>query len=252
MIFKQFIVSISLVLLAGCKTSTLNLEKIEGEQIPISEAIQPNQDITDFIKPYHDHVVKTLDSVLAYAPASYKKSDGEYNTALGNLMADIVYEQSNPIFKSRSNHDIDFVILNYGGIRAPISKGDITLKTAYEIMPFENSIVVVNVKGKNVNEAMNYLSKAKRPHPVSQLKLVINSDFNVTEALVKGQPIEEDKTYYIATNDYLYNGGDHMTFFKPNDSLYVLNYKWRNAIIDYFTKTDTINPVIDDRFIQIQ
>ncbi|HMC02386.1 MAG TPA: hypothetical protein VKN14_15205, partial [Flavobacteriaceae bacterium] len=60
------------------------------------------------------------------------------------------------------------------------------------------------------------------------------------------------KTYYVATNDYLYSGGDNMTFFKPNDSLYDLNYKIRNALIDYFKKTDTIKPVIDDRFIQIK
>ncbi|WP_434036560.1 5'-nucleotidase C-terminal domain-containing protein [Formosa sp. 4Alg 33] len=252
MIFKQLIIAFSLVFLVGCKTNTVNLAKIEGKQIPVSEEIIPDPTLTDFIKPYHDHVVKTLDSVLAYAPASYNKSNGEFNTAIGNLMADIVYEQANPIFKSRTNHDIDFVILNHGGIRSQIPKGDITLKTAYEIMPFENSIVVASVKGKNVNEAMEYLSKAKRPHPVSQLKLIINSDFDVTEAKVKGKDIDENKTYYIATNDYLYNGGDHMTFFQPSDSLYVLNYKWRNALIDYFTKVDTINPVIDDRFIQLK
>ncbi|GAL80131.1 5'-nucleotidase [Algibacter lectus] len=43
-----------------------------------------------------------------------------------------------------------------------------------------------------------------------------------------------------------------MTFFKTNDSLYVLDYKIRNALIDKFMKLDTINPVIDDRFTQIK
>jgi len=56
----------------------------------------------------------------------------------------------------------------------------------------------------------------------------------------------------VATNDYLFNGGNDMTFFKPNESLYNLNYKIRNVLIDYFKKVDTINPVIDDRFIQIK
>ena len=41
-----------------------------------------------------------------------------------------------------------------------------------------------------------------------------------------------------------------MDFFKKSDTLYVLDYKIRNALIDYFTETDTINPVIDDRFIK--
>ena len=56
----------------------------------------------------------------------------------------------------------------------------------------------------------------------------------------------------MATNDYLYNGGGNMTFFKPNEGLYNLDYKIRNLLIDYFKKVDTINPVIDDRFIQIK
>ena len=42
------------------------------------------------------------------------------------------------------------------------------------------------------------------------------------------------------------NGGDRMDFFKTNDSLYVLDYKIRNVLIDYFTKIDTLNPVIDN------
>ncbi|WP_299782557.1 5'-nucleotidase [uncultured Formosa sp.] len=241
-----------LLFLASCKTPPVSLAKIEGKEIPISEAIKPDEDISNFIKPYHDHVIKSLDSILAYAPDTYNKSNGEYNTAIGNFMADAIYEESNPIFKSRTGHDIDFVLLNKGGIRAQIAKGNITLNTAYEIMPFENSIVVAAIKGRNVNEAITYLSKAKTAHPISRLKLVINSNFNIIEALVKGQPINENKTYYVATNDYLYNGGDNMTFFKPSDSVYVLNYKLRNALIDHFSKVDTINPVIDDRFIQIK
>ncbi|WP_159024173.1 5'-nucleotidase C-terminal domain-containing protein [Formosa sp. L2A11] len=252
MIFKQLIACTCLLFLASCKTPPVSLSKIEGKEIPISEEIKPDQDIANFIKPYHDHVTNTLDSVLAYAPDTYNKANGKYNTAIGNFMADAIYEQSNPIFKRRTGHDIDFVLLNKGGIRAQITKGDITSNTAYEIMPFENSIVVAAIKGKNVNEALTYLRKAKTAHPISKLKLVINSDFNIVEALVKGQPVDENKTYYVATNEYLYNGGDNMTFFRPSDSLYVLNYKLRNALIDYFTKVDTINPVIDDRFIQIK
>ncbi|WP_066225340.1 5'-nucleotidase C-terminal domain-containing protein [Formosa haliotis] len=251
MIFKQLIVGVLLVFLASCKTHTLNLAKIEGEQIPISENLKSDEAINAFIKPYHDHVVKELDSVLAYSPDYYAKDNGQFNTAIGNLMADIIYEQSNPVFHSRTGKDIDFVLLNHGSIRAPISKGNITLNTAFELMPFENSIVVVAIKGKNVNEAFKYLSEKRLAHPVSRIKLALDSKYDIVEATVNGKPVDETKTYYVVTNDYLYNGGDHMTFFKPNDSVYVLDYKVRNALIDYFTKVDTINPVRDDRFIQI-
>lgn len=241
------------ILLAfGCKQEKLSLVKIEGKQIPIDSSLQTNPDIEAYIKPYREHITKDVDSVLAYSIGTYSKTDGEYNTAVGNFMADVIYEQANPVFKSRTGKDIDMVLLNHGGIRSIISKGNISTRTAFELMPFENSIAVVALKGSKINELVTYLKVAKRAHPISKLKLVLNQNFDVVEATIRTKPIDTLKTYYVATSDFLYEGGDNMTFFKPNDSVYNINYKIRNALIDYFKKVDTINPVIDDRFIQLK
>lgn len=191
-----------------------------------------------------------MSKVLSYAPKTYHKKDGDLNTTIGNLMAHIVMEEGNPIFYERTGKTIDMVLLNHGGIRAPINKGNITTETAFQVMPFENSIVVVALKGQQVNSLVYYLSKAKKAHPIEGMKITINKNYNVVEALVNNQTIDKDKIYYVATNDYLYNGGDNMTFFKTNDTIYTLDYKIRNAMIDYFKKVDTINPTIDDRFTQ--
>ena len=116
----------------------------------------------------------------------------------------------------------------------------------------KNIIMNPNINDKQINEMMTYLSKAKRAHPVSsQLQLTLDKNGDVSSATISGKPIDKTKTYYVATNDYLYNGGDRMTFFHPNDSLYVLNYKIRNVLIDYFKKRDTLNPKIDRRFIKL-
>jgi len=253
MTFKHFFIIVIVLNICSCKQEKMQLTKITGEQISISDSLEIDTDIEDFVKPYRDHVNKDLDSVIAYAVDTYSKRDGEFNTAIGNLFADVVLEQSNIVFKQRTGQKIDMVFVNHGGIRAIISKGNVTTRTAYEIMPFENSIVVVEMKGKTITDSLiRYLSKAKRAHPISGLKLKLDADFNVAEASINDKPIEANKTYYVATNDYLYNGGDRMTFFKTNDSLYVLNYKVRSALLDYFKKVDTINPVIDDRFIQLK
>lgn len=249
--FKYLFFYFAFIILSTCKQET-HLYKIEGKQIPITDSLKPSAEIEAFIKPYRDHVAKDLDSVLCYAMDTYSKTDGQLNTAIGNLMADAVMEESNPIFKSRSGHDIDMVLLNYGGIRSIISKGNVTTKTAYEVMPFENLVVVVELKGKQVQELVEYLARAKRAHPISGLKLVLDKNFKVKSATIKEKPIDENKTYFVATNDYLYQGGDNMDFFKTNDSLYHLDYKVRNVLIDYFSKKDTLNPVIDDRFIQLK
>ncbi|TYA71492.1 5'-nucleotidase C-terminal domain-containing protein [Seonamhaeicola marinus] len=238
--------------LIGCKEQGSHLSKIEGKRISISDSISNNEDIENFIKPYRERINSDLDSVIAFSTNVFSKKDGTLNTAIGNFMADAVFSESNPIFKSRTGKDIDLVLLNHGGIRSVLPKGDITKRTAFEIMPFENSIVVVALKGHQVDSLVSYLVKRKRAHPISKLKIVLDAKDNLVTATVKDQPINRDKTYYVATNDYLYKGNDGMTFFRPNDSLYTLNYKIRNTIIDKFNKLDTINPVIDDRFIQIK
>ena len=228
------------------------ISKIEGKQIGIKDSLAINQEFENEIAPYRARLQEDMNTIISYAPKTYSKTDGDLNTAIGNLMADIVFKQGNYIFNKRTNKNIDAVILNHGGIRSIISEGNITTETAFQVMPFENSIVVVALKGQQIDSMMQYLSKAKKAHPVQGITLTLDKDYSISEALIQGKPIIKDKTYYLATNDYLYDGGDSMLFFKPNDTTYYLNYKIRNAMIDYFKKVDTINPKIDNRFTQIR
>lgn len=248
--FKNIFLVFGLLLIASCKVP-MDVSKIEGKNVNINDSLQPVANIETFIKPYRENINKDLDSILAYSVDTYSKSDGHLNTAIGNLLADVIYEEAGPVFFKRTGEHIDFVLMNHGGIRAIISKGIITKRTAFELMPFENSIVVSKLPGANVKELLDYLAKAKRAHPISKLKIVLDKDGQVVESLVNQVPIDFNKTYNIATNDYLINGGDGMDFFKGSEAVYVLDYKIRNSLIDYFMKTDTLNPVIDDRFIQL-
>jgi len=247
--YIQIIGIISLFL--SCDHSK-KLTTSEGENISISEDLKSNQAIEAVIAPYKVNLDKSMNEVLSYAVDTYSKSDGDYNTAIGNLMADAVFELSNPIFKSRTGNELDMVLLNHGGIRSILPKGDVTHKTAFSIMPFENSVVVTALKGSVVLELVSYLKDFGKAHPISGLKLVLNADHSFQSILMNGQKIEPSKTYYVATNDYLYNGGDRMDFFKKSDTLYDLNYKIRNVLIDYFTKYDTLNPTSDQRYIKLK
>jgi 2',3'-cyclic-nucleotide 2'-phosphodiesterase (5'-nucleotidase family) len=238
-----------LCFLFSCKQDNY-LTRIEGKRLEVNDSLKGSQEFEDFIKPYRENVNKGLDSTLAYAVGTYSKNDGELNTAIGNFMADAVKEQSSPIFKSRTGNEIDIVMLNHGGIRAIMSKGNITARTAYEIMPFENSVVVTELKGTWVKKLVEYLTKAKRAHPISGLSIKVDSDFQLIESLVDGEKINNDKIYYVATNDYLYNGGDNMAFFRESDTLHLLDYKIRNVLIDYFKKVDTLDLKADNRFIK--
>lgn len=248
--FTHFFILLYFFIFLNCKQEKLKLSKIEGVQIKVNDSLTTNTEIESFIKPYRDNIQKDLDSILAYSFATYSKNDGELNTAIGNFMVDAIYSEANPIFKSRTTKDIDMVLLNHGSIRSSLNKGNVSKRTAFELMPFENSVVVIALKGAQIDSLINFLRKAKTAHPISKLNLILDKNFNVVDAKIKGKKIKNNKTYFVATSNYLFNGGDNMLFFKPNDSVYYLNYKIRTILIDTFNKLDTIKPVIDNRFIQ--
>jgi len=247
--FIQIIGFLSLFL--SCDNSK-QLTKIETQNISVNAELASNAAVDAYMEPYKTHVESAMNTVISYAPKTHSKKNGQYNTALGNMMADAVMELSNPVFKSRTGENFDMVLLNHGGIRSILSKGDVTNKTAFGIMPFENSVVVTALKGSVVLELASYLKDFGKAHPISGLEIVLNADLTFQSILINGQEIEPSKTYYVATNDYLYKGGDRMDFFKKSDTLYDLNYKIRNVLIDYFTKYDTINPTKDQRFIKLK
>ena len=89
---------------------------------------------------------------------------------------------------------------------------------------------------------IEYLIRNKRAHPISeQLHITLNKEYHLLNASINGESIDNEKIYYVGTNDYLLNGGDNMTFFQNHEEVYTMDYKIRNALIDYFTKDDTLN-----------
>ncbi|HET8886967.1 MAG TPA: 5'-nucleotidase [Salinimicrobium sp.] len=250
--YKKLLLLSFLILFFSCKETEYQLVQSDGKSININDSIEADEGIKTFIAPYKNRIDEEMSTVLAYSPQDLDKKNGELNTAIGNMMADAVMELSSPVFESRTGIKLDAVLLNFGGIRSTIGKGDITTRTAYQIMPFENEVVVVELAAPEMKELVNYLKEAKTAHPISGIEIVLDEEGSIEKALVQGQPISEDETYFIATNDYLMNGGDNMNFFKDRKSETFIDYKIRNLLIDYFNKKDTIAPVIDARFIKIK
>ena len=193
-----------------------------------------------------------MNTPISYSPETYKKNDGELNSTLSNMFADATYEISNPVFNKMSGENIDIVLLNNGGIRSIISKGNISEKTAFELMPFENSIVVLELSGLSIIKMIDYLRKVKLQHPISGLQITLNNDYSVNEVKINGVSIENEKKYYVATTDYLLEGGDKMYFLAETTKTTDINYKMRDILIDYFKKYDTLKLKSDNRFIRIK
>lgn len=236
----QFVSILTLFLVISCATQKPYVSKIEGKQIGITNTNPQTPAIEEFIKPYRENIDKDMNQILAYAPETMDKSKGEWQTTIGSLQADITLATANKLFLKREHKPVDICLLNHGGIRSMISKGNVTTRTAFELMPFENELVVVALKGQQIVEMVNYLISEKKPHPLAGMEIVLNKDASSYKSItIQGKPLDINKTYYVATNDYLYNGGDSMNFFKKG-TMTSLDYKLRNVWIDYFKETDTI------------
>ncbi len=249
---QHFVIFVTIIALAACKQGPIALTKIEATQLPIDKNLSQIDSIEAYIAPYRKRIKEVLDSTLAYAPKMIAKDDGTYNRSAGNLLADIILSEANAIFKSRTGTEIDFVLLNHGGIRSIISKGNVSARTAYEVMPFENAIAVVELTGSAVVKMVDFLIKSGRAHPFSGMQITLEPSGKLKSINIQGKPLDIKRNYYVATSDYLVSGGDNMVFFKDAISIININYLIRNAMIDYFKKVDTIIAGVDNRFVKLK
>ena len=249
---KLFLYFIVLIVLCACATSMSQvLTLIKAKNIPIDENTPQEATIENFIAPYRQHVDNEMNKVLAQNAQDLVKdrNNPPLNMPISNFFADAIYETIAPYYKQRTGQTIDFVLLNFGGIRSDLPKGDITMGSAYNLMPFENEMVVLTMSGEKVQELADYLIKHRLPHPLSkQVQLQITHDGKITHFTIHGKPFNPKATYLVATSDYLMYGGDAMYFFSNALKTDMLDYKVRNVLIDYFTKIDTLHAKQDNRF----
>lgn len=250
LLYTIFVTTLTLSSLTSCKTKSYHNYLVEGKKIEINKDYAVNKSIESYISPYRNHINKDLDSVVSYCPETLDKNKGEWQTNIGNFMTDACMELANPVFMKQQNKQIDIILLNSGGIRSIIPKGNITKRNAFEVMPFENSLIVIALKGDQVKALAQHIITEKKPHPLNGLKIILNKENIITNILFKDQPIDKDKIYYVGTSDYLANGGDNMSFFLKNEGAYDLNYKIRNVLIDYFYKHKTIEASNSPRIIK--
>ena len=235
-------------LIIACKNNSYEVSKINAKQLKIGNEVKQDSSIIQLFTPYKKKMTNEITKSLSFSPKILERTDGNLQSTLGNLVADLSYEKANELFKNKTGKTVDFSMSNYGGIRAAIMKGDVTVSNAFELMPFDNTLVVVELNYDKIKALFNYFVAKKRAHPLSKnIQLTIKNDsYNV---LINGKAIKKDRTYFIATSNYLQKGGDGMIFFSEPESLFDSNFLIRDAIVDYFESKDTLSANLDNRVI---
>ena len=244
----KLIVLIITLFSVSCTNTGYTISKVSYEDnIKVLDSID-DIEIELIIKPFRDKI-KTLEKTVGFSKESYSIRDGKLESTLGNLIADILYEESNPEFYKITSNNIDFALFNYGGVRGTLNKGEITQHDLFTIMPWKNLATVVKIKGEKVIDLVDYFNNENLAHPSTRLEIEFINN-KIKKILINKRKFDKNKSYYVLTSNFLQEGGDKMTFFKDPLELYNLNLNLRDLLIKSIENKKTIESKLDNRIFR--
>jgi len=179
-----------------------------------------------------------MNEILIISAEEFPKEREKAETKLGNLVADLSLKIANQLYKPINNVSIDFCLLNSGGLRTSLPKGEITRGKIFELMPFENELVVITINGQKYYDLIKYLINSPQPiagaFSIKYKAIPDKNSIKYGEVFFNVEKNYGSKgTIKIITTDYLANGGDKMNFFLNPIRVEPLGIKLREAIIQY-------------------
>ncbi len=191
-----------------------------NKQIAVTGEYEKENRIDSLISPYRMELDKEMKEVIAHTTKSFER--GKPNGVLNNWSTDVILEVSKKFIPKGKP---SFCLLNWGGLRNPISEGDVLLEDIYKLMPFDNEIVVVEMPTSSLNKIAEYLI-SRNGEPIGGA-ILRNGKIEI-----EGFDLDNNEVVYIVTSDYLMNGGDDMTFFEDRESEILTGILMRDAMID--------------------
>lgn len=242
---KFILLGIALATLSACKTaSSVQLAEVKTQKnISINNELKNDEEFVKIIEPYKQKLDKEMNQKISHTNTDLTKQGD--NSNLGNLLADYTFDGADEWAKKKLQKNVDAALINIGGIRTTIGKGDILLKSVFEVMPFENEVIIVKMKGSDLQGLYEYYAKTQVNNPVSHLYIETNNG-QLTQTLINGKAVNPTQDYYIATSDYLALGGDNMKFFAKGEAI-PTGIKLRDLFINYFKKNPEVVPNTDVR-----
>lgn len=209
---------------------------IEPSRTPITPQNETSEKTEEIIKPYRDSLSGIMSEVIAQADTNFVAQRPSSN--LMNWVADAVFIQETQSVRLSTPA---ICLLNTGGIRSSLGKGELTLGDFYKLMPFNNTIVWIELPIEALDDIAAYIAKTGG-EPVSNCK--------VEKGKLKLNSMSEgEKTCIVITTDYLANAGDKMDFLKKGKIVNQTGKLMRNVLIDHAKQEGVLVSNTEVRFI---
>jgi 2',3'-cyclic-nucleotide 2'-phosphodiesterase (5'-nucleotidase family) len=226
----------SFVALISCTPQQQITSTFKYQGYQIEKQNKADESILKMLAPYSDSINKTMNKVIGFSTTGLTKKQPE--SELGNFMTDCMKEMAQQKFGKK----VDAAFVNYGGIRSYLPKGDITVGRIYELMPFDNLIVLQEVNGSVLKSFLAKVAE-RGGWPVSGMSYQIKEK-HPQNILIDGKPIDDNAIYIIANTDYIaLQGGDDCSMLKGLPTVNI-GYLFRDALIEYVQQvTKKGNPI---------
>lgn len=242
---RFFYASLASLMLFSCAPKHYQLSGVERSRVIVDERYDqhPDEASVKFLEPFkrmNDSIMGPIVGEVAHnMHATTPESD------LSNLLADIL------VWAAQSYGEKPVLgIYNMGGIRADLTKGNVTYGDVLDVAPFENKICFITLTGERVLELFRQIAKRGGEGVSHGVELVITKDGKLLSGKLHGQEIDPQGAYRVATINYLIEGNDGMPALKEGTDVVAPEDKSNNTrflIINYFKDHQARGVVVDSQ-----
>jgi 2',3'-cyclic-nucleotide 2'-phosphodiesterase (5'-nucleotidase family) len=196
------------------------LSQVKGKLLPLSSKIQADPLFASLVKhAYQERARPLMEEVVAHCPYPLLRGEGE--TVLGNLLAD----------SFRAFTGADLALFNRGGIRADLPSGPITVGKIFEVLPFSNQVMTTELSGRQLKVLFDRLAARGGGDAISGARYRIHQG-RAEDILIGDRPLESDRIYQVAANDFMMAGGDQFDLLRQGKNVRAHGLD-RQALIEY-------------------
>ena len=217
------------------------LSNMEAKLIPVSH-VPPDPGVVKILEPFNEKVKVQMDQIIGEATNDLVKSQTT-ESALADLVADA--------FRERGRTQI--AMHNTGGIRAKIAKGKITWGNAFEVLPFQNTLVTLKLTGAQLKKTVERgLVATVGMVALSGLRVEFDrtkppGQQVVSAVLMDGTAVDDSILYSLTTNDFVVAGGDGFTELAKGADIVDTGIFLRDVFVDYIKARRVLSPMMDGR-----
>lgn len=212
-----FAVLTALLLFQSCQTK---LKYQKGTAIAVNNVYGIDTAVIKWLQPLSDSLNAEMNDIIGYTAQEFRpvRSKGRINqqqqhrASLARLISDYTLKWSQTFAQTQNLPLPELAVLNHNGLRNAIDSGFITVGNIYEVMPFDNEVVLLVLSGTQMIELFNYIAQLGGT-PFSGGELTIDSQSFIS-ARINGNAFDSRRSYCIATVDFMQTGGDGFTMLK--------------------------------------